>query len=90
MNTLCGRYQNPIQIETTKPDACRRNGSNDSFSHISYLFNEVKFKQLKEVITSSLKDELKELVKQNCKTTKSDLPSYLGKKQGEVIFSVTG
>ena len=81
---------NPIQIGTIESDACGKNGSNDSFSYISYLFNEVKFKQLKEDVTSSLKGELKELVKQNCKTTKSDLSSYLGKGRGEVIFSVTG
>lgn len=44
------------------------------FSYTSYLFNEVKFKQLKQDLTSSLKVELK-----------SDLPSYLGKRQGEGI-----
>ena len=46
--------KNPTQIETIELDACGKNGSNDSFSYISYLFNEVKFKQLKADITSSL------------------------------------
>ena len=32
-----------------------------------------------------MKVELKELVKQNCKKIKSDLSSYLGNRQGEVI-----
>ena len=81
---------NAPQTETIESGACGKNGSNDSFPYIGYLFNEVKFNQLKEGINSSLKDKLKELVEQNCKTTKSDLSSYLGKRQGEVIFSVTG
>ena len=35
---------NTIQTETAKSDVCRKNGSNDSFPYISYLFNEVIFK----------------------------------------------
>ena len=58
----------------TKRIGCRKNGSNDLFSNTCYLFNEVKFKQLKQDLTSSFKVELK-----------SDLPSYLGKRQGEGI-----
>ena len=77
---------NLIQTETTKSDVFWKNGSNDLFSQISYLFNEVKFKQLKEDITGNLKVELKELVKQNCKKLKSDLSSYLGHRQDEVIL----
>ena len=77
---------NLIQTETTKSDVCGKNGSNDLFSYISYLFNEVKFKQLKEDIIGNLKVELKELVEQNCKKLKSDLSSYLGHKQDEVIL----
>ena len=77
---------NLIRTETAKSDVCGKNGSNDLFSYISYLFNEVKFKQLKEDITGNLKVELKELVEQNCKKLKSDLSSYLGHRQGEVIL----
>ena len=65
--------KNPTQIETIELDACGKNGSNDLFSYISYLFNEVKFKQLKADITSSLQVELKELVKKNCKKIKPGL-----------------
>ena len=46
-----------IQIENTESDACGNNGSNDSFSWLSY--NKFKLKQLKVDITSSLKVELK-------------------------------
>ena len=75
----------PIQTETTEPDACGMNGSNDPFSYISYLFDEAKFNQLKKDITSGLKVEIKELVEQNCKEIKSDLLSHLGNWQVEVI-----
>ena len=77
---------NLIQIETTKSGVCGKNGSNDFFSYISYLFNEVKFKQIKEDITSNLKVKLKELVEQNCKKLKSDCSLYLGNRQDEVIL----
>ena len=53
---------NPIQIETTESDVCGKNGSKYLFSYISYLFNDGKFKQLKEDITSSLKVELMQFV----------------------------
>lgn len=73
----------PIQTETTESDVCGNNGSNDSFSYISYLFNQVKIKQPKD-ITSSLKVEVKELVEQNCKKIKSDLLLHIENRQVEV------